>query len=414
MNKSNCLTIGLFNFAYAIIWIIALPILVFIKRLRPIAAQRFGIQLPQGPFDLWIQAASVGEARLALHMLLKLPPDKYPRVLITTNTRQGMETLQDQVQGRAELSFFPFDIPLVWAAALRKIKPARLILMETEIWPALLQACQKQKIPVTIGNARVSLKSFCRYYSISGILNTMAPGRILAVSDRDQKRFSWIFPGARVESMHNIKFDITASTKPIPYVQNPLSSFFKPGHPLIVLASIREQEESKIQWVIEKIIQNRPKTTIALFPRHMQRLPAWKTFFEQCTISWSLRSSLSADTTLPQVVLWDKFGELLSAYALAKSVYVGGSLVPCGGQNFLEPLSQGVSPCIGPFWENFHWVGQELVSSGLVWMVKDEKDLYHKLTRYASSSRDKVFAGFSKYVEERQGGSLDLINSLER
>ncbi|MFN2343322.1 MAG: 3-deoxy-D-manno-octulosonic acid transferase, partial [Desulfonatronovibrio sp.] len=158
----------------------------------------------------------------------------------------------------------------------------------------------------------------------------------------------------------------------------------------IVLGSIRREEEIKIQWLIKKITQENPKTTIALFPRHMKRLTLWENFLNRHNITWVLRSQIENRTSPYNVILWDKFGELVHAYALAKSVYVGGSLVPCGGQNFLEPVSQGVIPCIGPFWDNFHWVGKEFLSSGLIHQINDEKELYSKLIAPGAHSKEKI------------------------
>jgi 3-deoxy-D-manno-octulosonic-acid transferase len=397
---------------YSIAWIIAMPFLFFLKGLRPVTRQRFGLGMPGGPFDLWMQASSVGEAKLALKLLSDLPEKSFARIIISSNTIQGMNTLKDGVKGRAKLFFFPFDILPLWSIALKTIKPAQLLLLETEIWPALLFSCKRKSIPVIIGNGRMSLKSFCRYYPLSGLLALLRPDKILAVSDRDQNRFSWIFRDSDFERMFNIKFDTIEDKGLIPYTKNPLSSYFKPGHPLVVLGSIRREEEPRIRRLITKILSRHPRTTIALFPRHMNRIESWENFFDQNNIAWIKRSGLQAGGSLPGVIIWDRFGELLPAYALARSAFVGGSLAPCGGQNFLEPLSQGIVPCIGPFWDNFFWVGKEILSLNLLCPAKDEHELYLRLMKPPSSSRQKVLSQFMKYVNDRKGGTSVLINNL--
>ncbi|MFP4236471.1 MAG: 3-deoxy-D-manno-octulosonic acid transferase [Desulfonatronovibrio sp.] len=411
MNK-NSLILALFMPLYFCAWISALPFLLFIKRIKPVCRQRFGLGMPAGPFDLWIHAASVGEAKLALKLMEDLPRENCPAIIISVNTLQGMETLKNKIQGRAKLIFFPFDMYPVWAIALSKIRPQKILLLETEIWPALLLYCRRKSCPITIGNARMSLKSFCRYFPLSGLLSQMSPERILAISDRDKQRFAWVFKDSELHRMPNIKFDIIKDIKPLPYVKNPLSTYFKPGQSLIVLGSIREEEEIHIQGLISKISADHPRTTIALFPRHTQRIEAWENFLKNSNISWVRRSNLEPGASLPNIIIWDKFGELLPAYALARSVFVGGSLAPCGGQNFLEPLSQGVVPCVGPFWENFHWVGKEILSRNLLHQVNDQYQLYTNLVKPSAVSRDKIITDFQNYINDKSGGTARLINSL--
>ncbi|MFP4128906.1 MAG: 3-deoxy-D-manno-octulosonic acid transferase, partial [Desulfonatronovibrio sp.] len=234
----------------------------------------------------------------------------------------------------------------------------------------------------------------------------------LAISDRDKQRFAWVFKDSELHRMPNIKFDIIKDIKPLPYVKNPLSTYFKPGQSLIVLGSIREEEEIHIQGLISKISADHPRTTIALFPRHTQRIEAWENFLKNSNISWVRRSNLEPGASLPNIIIWDKFGELLPAYALARSVFVGGSLAPCGGQNFLEPLSQGVVPCVGPFWENFHWVGKEILSRNLLHQVNDQYHLYTNLVKPSAVSRDKIITDFQNYINDKSGGTARLINSL--
>lgn len=414
MNKTVPFSALIFLGLYLVAWILALPFLLFLKGLKPISRQRFGLGMPRGPFDLWIQAASVGEAKLALQLISELPRDIFPRIVVSSNTRQGMDTLRDKVKGRAELVFFPFDLLPAWSLALARTQPRQVLLLETEIWPGLLSTCKRKSIPVIIGNARMSLKSFCRYYPLSGLLSPMGPDRVLAVSQRDRDRFSWIFKDSHTGLMPNIKFDAIENTEPIPYVKNPLSAYFRPGHPLIVLGSVRREEEVHIRWLILRISSEHPKTTIALFPRHMNRIESWERFLDQKNISRVKRSEMQTGSSMPQVILWDKFGELLPACALAKSVFSGGSLAPCGGQNFLEPLSQGVVPCVGPFWDNFHWVGKDILSSNLLCQVADRDELYLKLIKAPTASRTRVLSDFNEFVAGKKGGTSMLINSLDR
>lgn len=399
---------------YSVLWTLALPFLFFVKRLKPVNGQRFALGLPSGPFQVWIQAASVGEAKLAASLAHKLNNMGLTNVLVTTNTASGMEVLEKELDENTQKAYFPFDSLYIMPWALRKIRPGSLVLLETELWPGLLYLCRRKNIPVILGNGRLSLKSFCRYFPLRNLLAAVGPGEIAAVTGREAERFSSLFPDANIRVMPNIKFDLLAETKLIAYVQNPLSSYFKPKHPLIVLGSIRKEEERAIFKVIQKIVHNRPKTTIALFPRHLTRIEHWQSILSKSNIPYTLRSGLETGSAPSGVIIWDGFGELESAYALARSAFVGGSLMPCGGQNFLETLAQGTIPCVGPFWDNFSWVGREIIDAGLLIQVRDEHELYSQLIQPQSLSREQVEKKFQEYLTRYQGGTSYLANLIRQ
>ncbi|MBT8762527.1 hypothetical protein KFV02_01090 [Desulfohalobiaceae bacterium Ax17] len=412
---------------YTLAWYLFLPFTFFSSRLRQGLKQRWGFCLPKGPFDLWIQAASVGEAQLAITIINHLtspansttqPLNHSTKILITTCTSQGFEVLKKKINNpHIHLAYFPFDPLCIMYRSLAKISPRLVLILETEIWPSFLSICKVKSIPVILANARMSTKSYSRYLKIRGLLRAIGPSKILAISENDARRFADIFSKAKIKTMPNIKFDQISVAPPLNYVQNPLAKYFKPKSPLIVLGSVREQEEDKIKWLIKKIMSSHPRTIIGLFPRHMHRLDAWKEFLSREEINWVLRSRLKEQISNSLVIVWDTFGELIPAYALARSVYVGGSLVPCGGQNFLEPISQGVIPCIGPFWDNFKWVGQEIIQQHLVIQVNDAQELYTELTKTKTISRDEVHARFLEYIQDKKGGTdlvCDQINKFLR
>ena len=399
---------------YSLLWVIALPILLIVRRETPVDSGRLGFGMPRGPFQVWIQAASVGEARLAAALVRELNRKGIRNILVTTNTRQGMDFLDREIKEDAQKAYFPFDNLCIMAMALYRARPEKLVLLETEIWPSLLYACRRKNVPVILGNGRLSLKSFCRYYPLRRLLASIAPDRIAAVSERDRERFSSLFPSAQTSVMSNIKFDLLVDKTPIPYVQNPLSSYFKPKHALIALGSVRREEEPQIARVIQKLYSARPKTTIALFPRHTTRISSWRKILDSEGIPYTLRSSLESGTAPAGVILWDSFGELEAAYAMARSAFVGGSLMPCGGQNFLEALGQGVVPCVGPFWDNFTWVGSEILDVGLLIQVKDEHELCSRLQQSQSISREQVEKKFKEYLQNRRGGTQELAGIIAR
>jgi 3-deoxy-D-manno-octulosonic-acid transferase len=147
-----------------------------------------------------------------------------------------------------------------------------------------------------------------------------------------------------------------------------------------VLASVRQEEESLLfplaRALLSARLQGRP-LMVAAAPRHLHRVPAWERFLRAARIPYVLRSSGPGPLKLPSVenaprfIIWDTFGELRLLYSMADAVFTGGSLTPLGGQNFLEPLAAGIVPCIGPHWDNFFWVGDDILTAGLLELVPD-------------------------------------------
>jgi 3-deoxy-D-manno-octulosonic-acid transferase len=184
----------------------------------------------------------------------------------------------------------------------------------------------------------------------------------------------------------------------------------------VVFGSVRRQEESLVAPVIQSLARDNPKAIIGLFPRHLNRLEAWKEWLSKQELTWELRSRLTTQVHQGTIILWDRFGELEQAYALARGAFVGGTLTPLGGQNFLEPLNQGVIPCIGPFWPSFAWAGHDLQAQDLVKVVRTPDELTAVLQADLSHTpqRDKVHQRFQDFVQARSGGTELAIREMIR
>lgn len=409
-------SLHIFAMIYGFAWTMALPFVFISRRLREGWRQRVGWDIPQKDYDLWIQAASGGEAYLAVEIIKGLG-DTHHAILVTTTTEQGRDILctnlhQCGIDPEPDIRLCPLDHPLIVNRFMGHMTPRLMVLLETEIWPSLLMACSRKNCPVLLANGRLSTPSLAGYLPFKTLLAHMAPARIMAVSPTDRRRFATLFGPEKTFSMPNIKFDRILDQKPIAYVANPLSHFFKPGSRLIVLGSVREEEEQGIRHVISRILADHPTTILALVPRHMHRIQAWEEFLQTSGIFWHLRSQLKHRVKPGSVVLWDVFGELPAVYALAKNVFVGGSLAPLGGQNFLEPLAQGVSPVIGPFWKNFHWVGHEIIDNGLVTMVHNADELAATLNLPPKKSRENVRTQTDAYLKSHQGGTTMVCRQI--
>jgi len=400
---------------YNLAWPLALPGLALSKRLRRGFKRRLTLDAPAGYVDLWIQAASAGEAFLAWEILKNLEAQKDLKVLMTTGTSQGMEILEAaradlEKQGRdltLSLAYFPFDMPAIMEKAVERVSPRVLVLLETEIWPGLLAACRDYGVPVIVINGRMSRQSLAGYLVLGRLFARIAPEKILAVSKEAAMRFGLVFGPDRVSLMRNMKFDRFENQNEVSYTKSPLNEFLRPGSPLAVFGSIRREEEPEILSALAKVRAARPKTTIGLFPRHMHRLEFWKKNLSEAQLPWVSRSGLTDPPPAGSIILWDTFGELSEAYGFAGAAFVGGSLRPLGGQNFLEPLSFGVVPVIGPHWDNFAWIGREILDLGLVSEVRNATELAEQMVKNLNRQRpkEKVREQALAFIRERQGGT---------
>jgi len=464
---------------YSGLWWLARPLLARHKRLRASLAKRLVPNDWATPADIWLQAASGGEAYLAWELLKAFPiaektqqktvhPENIhsgTRILVTTWTDQGLEVLNNMRAHLAyerpdlhiQTAYFPFDeIPLM-QRALRMVQPKLLALLETELWPSLLYACALYDIPVCLLNGRISPKSLRNYRlldTFTGKLwQSLAPKAIIAMSPADGDRFSSLFcqnadknAGQNVtqnvaelcvQIAPNIKFDraqaatITSKSSSSSQ-QTPLSPLL-PDSPIILLASVREEEETALIPIIRALYEEYPHALIIVAPRHMHRVAAWQALCGDCP-KLVLRSSLSPENPAQQgsVIIWDNFGELHYLYAHSHAVFVGGSLAKLGGQNILEPLAAGIIPCTGPHLNNFLWAldlesAQSLPDAGLLTLCHDaegvhtalknalEKNLDHTQAKAPESERHAVQQRFATWLTPRLGGTqvnAQLLHSL--
>lgn len=407
---------------YQLAWVLAIPLLRRNTRLQQGLSQRLLHEMPP-PADLWIQAASVGEAQLAREILLHLQPLIPLRILLTTYTSQGreiLEKLKEEVGQKTptvtiETAFFPFDHPGLMERAVTAIAPRLLLLLESELWPGLLHRCRQRGVAVLVANGRMSAKSLRHYLLWPGLWQALRPRQILAMSSEDATRFATLFGSEGVETVPNIKFDRIGELPPA--TDNPLANLFPPedSTALIVLGSIRQEEEEDVLRMIDTLQMAAPQAIIALFPRHMHRIEPWGT--RLANRPWRLRSELTGPVEAGSIVLWDTMGEMLPAFRLARAAFIGGSLAPVGGQNFLEPLQCGLRPVIGPHWSNFYWIGREIFTQGLVCQAKDWQEAARLLVEHTAQQpqREQTREEVMDYVASRRGGTrltCAAINNL--
>lgn len=429
---------------YSFAWRVARPALRrnrrladgFAERLLPPGWPGLGESLPNGRVDIWVQAASGGEARLACALLDALPAlagGAACTVLATTWTRQGRDILDAKARAlsasplRLIPRFVPFDDPALMRRALASARPRVVVLLETELWPGLLHACREAGVPVLVLNGRLTEKTARIYARTAGLWRALAPDRIVAMSAENTARFARIFPATPCETLPNIKFDLAAQAARLGVTSPDLPAVLGLGagalRPLGLFASVREEEEQELCAVLGQLAaeglfatQGGPAARLVIAPRHMHRVEAWTCHLARLGLHWTRRSCPDAGAAAADVIVWDAFGELAWLYAVADAVFVGGSLAPLGGQNFLEPLAAGVVPCVGPHLANFAWAldapeGEGLAERDLLRRVPDGQALCRflsaTLTRGAltPAQRLETREHFYTWLAYRQGGT---------
>jgi 3-deoxy-D-manno-octulosonic-acid transferase len=401
-------------FIYDLCWKMIIPVLRLNGRLADGYDQRTLKKGMPSKADIWIQAASAGEAYLAEEIVNRFESKKPLSILLTSGTRQGVDILSRTVNvlsGKKNIScrvsFFPFDSPAIMEKAVKNINPKVMILLESEMWPGHLSALKKYGCQTIIINGRMTEKSLEKYLLWKSFWNSIKPDMIYAISEEDTGRFGKLFGSERVEVMPNIKFDRFGGKETDSISENPLEKIITGDTPFTVLGSIREEEEPLVEKIILDILKRKPETVIGLFPRHMHRIKHWSDALGRMNIKWALRTNTAKPAVKGSVILWDAFGELVHAYKYAGAAFVGGSLAPLGGQNFLEALNCGVIPVTGPFWDNFSWVGREIADEGLLRVAGDWQDASNALVEIMEDppAREKIISAAGKYMKSRQGGA---------
>ena len=408
---------------YNLGWKISIPALRLNHRLSEGFGQRT-LQYELQPADLWIQAASAGESYLAWELLKNLRPVRPVNILVTANTSQGIDVLTRAINEitstngaiRARAAYFPFDKPALMQEAVKSICPKVMVFLETEIWPGLLAALKKHGCYSLIINGRITPKSMSRYLIWPSLWRKLRPEKVLAVSKNDADRFASLFGRKDVDIMPNMKFDRIDVAQPVKHKENPLEKIIRPDTTFIVIGSVRQEEEKEIEKIIVNILQRHPYAVIGLFPRHMHRIDYWRKALKRMELQSILRSRTKTHVASGTVILWDIFGELPLAYRLSKAVFVGGSLAPLGGQNFLEALICGIIPVIGPFWDNFSWVGREIVVQKLIRVAKDWKEAANFLSENVKDSpaKEKVRKAAVQYMKDRRGGTDQACRIIDK
>lgn len=305
---------------------------------------------------IWVHAVSVGEV-LAVSGLVQAMCNRFPehRVLISTTTDTGQGVARKRF-GEENVFYFPMDFGFAIRPFLRELRPELIVLAETEFWPNFLRLAHASGAKIAVVNGRISDRSWPSYRRFRFALKRMLAhvDIFLAQTERDAERLrSMGAPTERLQVAGNLKFDVASPSPPaiVETVRTALAS--EKAGPALVCGSTLEGEESMLLRPFQNLRVHHPRAVMILAPRHPERFgEVANTIAETGLPSWR-RSQWHGEPLAGSVLLLDSVGELAALYALADIAFVGGSLVPRGGHNIIEPAQHGVAIVIGPHTENF-------------------------------------------------------------
>ena len=344
-------------------------------------AERFGYYAaaPVAPL-IWLHAVSVGETRAA-EPLVRALQAKHPqhRILLTHMTPTGRETGETLFGGSIARCYLPYDFPGAVARFLDHFRPRAGIMMETEIWPNLIRAGRARSIPLFLVNARLSEKSYAGYRRFGGLVRESLAGfaAVAAQSEDDARRLAALGAG-EVRVTGNVKFDIAPPPEQLELGQA-LRRGMGDARPVLLAASTREGEEALLLDALEGTAAAGLLTVIV--PRHPQRFDEVARLLEARGVRYQRRSAQAATAPGTRVVLGDSMGEMFAYYAACDVAFIGGSLLPLGGQNLIEACAVGKPVLIGPSTYNFADAVELAVQAGAAIQVPDPAALAREAGR---------------------------------
>jgi 3-deoxy-D-manno-octulosonic-acid transferase len=385
--------------------------------------------------SIWIHAVSVGEALAVLPLARRLK-EKFPslRLVVSTTTATGQKLARERMSFADAVFYFPLDWRGPVARALAAARPAAVIVVETEIWPNFLRECRCADVPVIFVNGRLSERSFRGYRralllsagALAGFLKTVLADATLFLmqSDADAERLvSLGAPRERVLATGNLKYDLAEPA------ESPLSSWLvgelaRSGRrPVVVAGSVLAGEESLVLRAFAQVEREFPRALLVLVPRKPEQFDNAAGIVAESGRRVLRRRDVSMNGTASaalsaqgDVFLLDSIGELAGLYRLADAVFVGGSLVPAGGHNILEPAAFGKVPVYGPSMENFREMAANFLAAGGAVQVQNAGELGSEWTAMLREPERAARMGASAraLVEKNRGATERVLEHIER
>lgn len=375
-----------------------------------------------GDESIWIHAVSVGEALTARTLASELK-QRYPglRLFVSTTTIAGQQVAARQIKDADALFYFPIDFGFIVKRTLRLVRPRLFVVMETEIWPNLLRQCRREGVRTIVVNGRISNRSYPRYRAIRPLFR-----RVLADVDRfcmqSQESADRIVAlgadPARVSVTGNLKFDAVQAAAAGQDRNGPrvLRYFRVPDARVVFIAgSTMKGEELQVLRAFERARASVDRPLLVIAPRHPERFDEVERLAREEGFRTVRRSALTIDEEpAADVVVLDTIGELAHLYRAATVVFVGGSLVPTGGHNILEPAAFGKPIVFGPHMQNFREIAATFLEAGAAVQVQSERELEDELrTLFTTPARRAGLGEAARgIIEVNQGARERTIAAI--
>ncbi len=381
-------------------------------------SERFALGGDVRQGGIWVHAVSVGESIAAAPMVRELM-QRHPDlpITITCMTPTGSEQIRKLFGGQVGHAYLPYDLPWLQRRLLRKLKPRVGIIMETELWPNLVAECERAQVPLVLANARLSERSARGYQRVSWLVKPMfaALDWVAVQSQAEALRFSSL--GVDKSAMMvtgSIKFDFRPSAALLAQAHALRKSWGE--RPVWIAASTHAGEDEQVLRAHQVLLQTLPDALLILVPRHPERFDSVARQVSDAGLLQVRRSQGGSPAPTDQVLLGDTMGELVMLYACADVAFVGGSLVPSGGHNYLEPAALGLPVLSGPHRFNFTEISDLLQGAGALQLVNDSQGISEALLTLLQDSKARKQAGDAglAVVAANQGALELLLQGIEQ
>jgi 3-deoxy-D-manno-octulosonic-acid transferase len=359
--------------------------------------ERFGFGERLEPAGIWVHAVSVGEVQASAALVSTLR-ERYPgvQVVVTTLTPTGAVRARALFKDLAHVRYIPFDLPGSVRRFFNRVQPRLAVIFETELWPNLYHECGRRRIPLVLASARISPRSVSRYRRLGSLFrDALSRGVVVAAQgEGDADRFRSL--GADPDNTHvtgNIKFDFSVPHD-MPERGQRLREFYAAARPMWVAGSTHEGEEEMVLEAHQAIRGVHPRAMLVLVPRHPTRFDEVAYAMQRTGVRFVRRSQRAGEkagaaAASADVLLVDTLGELLDFYAASDVAFVGGSLVPIGGHNLLEPAALGLPILTGPYNSNSEDVAKLLIARGAAEVVHDAGELAARVAGLLSNPQER-------------------------
>lgn len=384
-------------------------------------SERFGFGPVITAAPIWVHAVSVGEVQASAALVNSLR-ERYPDIpiVVTTFTPTGAGRARALFKDRAQVRYLPYDLPGAVRRFFTRVRPRIAVIFETELWPNLYHECSRRRIPLVLASARLSPRSVGRYRRLGALFReTVArPSVVVAAQgEADATRFRSL--GSEPGNTHvtgNLKFDFSVPDDIIERGRT-MRAYYAAGRQVWVAGSTHGGGEEEALIDAQKIIRGRePRALLVMAPRHPNRFAEVAAQLVSRGVRFIRRSQTPAAGAIEEaeVLLLDTLGELLDFYAAADVAFVGGSLVPIGGHNLLEPAALGLPTLTGPNNSNSEEVARLLIQAGAVEIVSNAHDLADKVSALLSNpdTRSRMGAQGRAFVEANRGALLKLLGLI--